>query len=111
MRQHVGRIGGELGHLVVGAAIGIAGPVLLFLMLVSVPASLAAGLGILLFVGVVWVTRRLADLQRRRAAAVLGEPVASPTRRCRGGYLPGPARCSATRPPGVTWPGRCASSW
>ena len=79
MRQHVGRIGGELGQLVVGAAIGIAGPVLLSLMLLSVPASLAAGLGILLFVGVVWVTRRLADLQRRRAAAVLGEPVASPS--------------------------------
>ena len=78
MRQHVGRIGGELGQLVVGAAIGIAGPVLLFLMLLSVPACLAAGLGILLFVGVVWVTRRLADLQRRRAAAVPGEPVASP---------------------------------
>jgi signal transduction histidine kinase len=78
MRQHVGRIGGELGHLVVGAAIGIAGPVVLSLMLVSVPATLAAGLGVLLFVGVVWLTRRLADLQRRRAAAVLGEPVASP---------------------------------
>jgi signal transduction histidine kinase len=78
MRHHVGRIGGELGQLVVGAAIGIAGPVLLALMLVSVPATLAAGLGILLFVGVVWVTRRLADLQRRRAGAVLGEPVASP---------------------------------
>ena len=78
MRQQVGRIGVELGHLVVGAAIGIAGPVLLPLMLVSVPATLVAGLGILLFVGVVWLTRRLADLQRRRAAAVLGEPVASP---------------------------------
>jgi hypothetical protein len=47
MRQHVGRIGGELGQLVVGAAIGIAGPVLLSLMLLSVPASLAAGLGVL----------------------------------------------------------------
>jgi signal transduction histidine kinase len=78
MRQQVGRIGVELGHLVVGAAIGIAGPVLLPLMLVSVPATLVAGLGILLFVGVVWLTRRLADLQRRRAAAVLGEPIASP---------------------------------
>jgi len=44
MRQQVGRIGGELGQLVVGAAIGIAGPVLLSLMLVSVPATLAAGL-------------------------------------------------------------------
>ena len=87
MRQQVGRIGGELGHLVVGAAIGIAGPVLLFLMLVSVPASLAAGLGILLFVGVVWVTRRLADLQRRRAAAVLGEPLASPVRAVAAGLL------------------------
>ena len=78
MRQELGRIGGELGQLVVGAAIGLAGPVLLCLMLLSVPASLAAGLGILLFVGAVWLTRRLADLQRRRAAAVLGEPVASP---------------------------------
>jgi len=78
MRQQVGRIGVELGQLVVGAAIGIAGPVLLPLMLVSVPVTLVAGLGILLFVGVVWLTRRLADLQRRRAAAVLGEPIASP---------------------------------
>lgn len=78
MRQELGRIGGELGQLVVGAAIGLAGPVLLCLMLLSVPASLAVGLGILLFVGAVWLTRRLADLQRRRAAAVVGEPVASP---------------------------------
>jgi hypothetical protein len=78
MRQKLGRIGGELGQLVIGAAIGIAGPILLALMLVSVPASLAAGLGILLFVGVVWLTRRLANLQRRRAAAVLGEPVPFP---------------------------------
>jgi signal transduction histidine kinase len=78
MRQQVGRIGDELGQLVVGAVIGIAGPVLLSLMLVSVPATLVAGLGILLFAGVVWLTRRLADLQRRRAAAVLSEPLASP---------------------------------
>jgi predicted lipid-binding transport protein (Tim44 family) len=80
MRQQVGRIGGELGHLVVGAAIGIVGPVLVSLMLLSVPASLAAGLGILLFVGVVWLTRRLADLQRRRAARGAGRAGPIPIR-------------------------------
>jgi hypothetical protein len=111
MRQHVGRIGGELGQLVVGAAIGIAGPVLLSLMLLSVPACLAAGLGILLFVGVVWVTRRLADLQRRRAAAVLGEPVASPYSPLPRGLLARTRALLGDPAPGVTWPGRCASSW
>jgi signal transduction histidine kinase len=78
MRRKLGRIGGELGQLVVGAAIGVAGVALLYVMLLSVPASLAAGLGIVLFVGAMWLTRRLADLQRHRAAAVLGKPVASP---------------------------------
>jgi hypothetical protein len=79
MRQQVGRIGDELGQLVVGAVIGIAGPVLLSLMLVSVPATLVAGLGILLFAGVVWLTRRLAVLAappgRRGAERAAGIPV------------------------------------
>lgn len=84
MRRRIGQGARELGQLLAGAAIGLTAPALLFLMVVSVPASLAAGLGVLLFVAAVWLTRRLADLQRRRVAAVLGEPVTSP-------YLPLPA--------------------
>ncbi|MET7668524.1 sensor histidine kinase [Micromonospora luteifusca] len=83
MRQKLRRAASEFGQLLGGTAIGLAAPFLLFLTLVSVPSSLAAGLGILLFVGVVWLTRRLADLQRHRAATVLAEPVPSP-------YLPLP---------------------
>ena len=78
MRQKVIRGANELGQLLAGTAIGLAAPFLLFLMLISVPSSLAAGLGILLFFVAVWLTRRLADLQRRRAATALGEPVPSP---------------------------------
>jgi len=78
MRQRIARGARELGQLLVGAAIGLAGPFLFCLMLFALPATLAAGLGILLFVGAIWLTRRLADLQRHRAAVVLGEPVASP---------------------------------
>ncbi|MEU5939062.1 sensor domain-containing protein [Micromonospora sp. NPDC047548] len=84
MRRRIAHGARELGQLLAGAAIGLPAPVLLFLMAVSVPASLAAGLGVLLFVTAVWLTRRLADLQRHRVAAVLGEPVTSP-------YLPLPA--------------------
>ncbi len=71
------RITHDLGELATGAAIGLAGPVLLYLTVLSLPASLAAGLGILLFIGVTWLTRRLADLQRRRATMVLGVRVES----------------------------------
>ncbi len=78
MRRKIIRGAREWGQLLAGAAIGLAAPFLLFLMLFSVPASLAAGLGIALFLAVVWLIRRLADLQRRRAATVLGEPVTSP---------------------------------
>jgi signal transduction histidine kinase len=87
MRQTLGRVGGELGQLAVGAAIGLAGFVLLSLIVLSLPASLAGGLGIGLFIGAVWVIRRLADLQRRRVAAVLGKPVASPYARLPRGVL------------------------
>jgi signal transduction histidine kinase len=78
MRQKIARGAREQGQLLAGAAIGLAAPLLLLLMLFSVPASLAAGLGILLFAAAVWLTRWLADLQRRRAATVLGGPVTSP---------------------------------
>jgi signal transduction histidine kinase len=78
MRDKIGRGAREQGHLLTGAAIGLAGPVLVYLMLLSLPLTVAAGLGIPLFVGAVWLTRRLADLQRRRAAVVLGAPITSP---------------------------------
>src|SRR5688500_11588667 len=71
MRSH----GRDLGWLVVSAAIGLPAPVLLFLLVASLPATVAAGLGLGLFAAAVWVTRRLAGLQRRRAAAVLGAAV------------------------------------
>jgi signal transduction histidine kinase len=78
MRDKIGRAASELGQLLTGAAIGLPGPVLLYLMLLSLPLTVAAGLGIPLFVVAVWLTRRLADLQRRRAPVVLGEPMTSP---------------------------------
>ncbi|MBF9128965.1 sensor domain-containing protein [Plantactinospora sp. S1510] len=87
MRQELRRGAGEFGQLTVGTAIGLAAPFLLALTLVSVPSSLVAGLGIPLFVGAVWLTRRLADLQRHRAAAVLGAPVPSPYAPLSGGVL------------------------
>jgi signal transduction histidine kinase len=56
----------ELRWLAVGAVIGLPTPALLLLTVVSVPAGLAAGLGIGLFAMAVWATRRLAGAQRRR---------------------------------------------
>jgi signal transduction histidine kinase len=88
VRRRLGRIAGEVGHLVAGGAIGVAGLALLFVMVLSVPASLVAGLGLPLCAGAIWLTRRLADLQRRRAAAMLGAPVASPYLPVPGGLLP-----------------------
>jgi signal transduction histidine kinase len=78
MRQKIARATRELGQLLTGGAIGLAGVILVYALLWSVPTSLAAGLGVLLFLGVTWLIRRLANLQRRRAAAVLGKPVPSP---------------------------------
>ncbi|WP_327006800.1 sensor domain-containing protein [Dactylosporangium sp. NBC_01737] len=59
----------ELWWLAVGAAIGLPAPVLLVLVVVSGPASLAAGLGVALFAAAVWACRRLAGAQRGRVAA------------------------------------------
>jgi signal transduction histidine kinase len=94
------RIKLDLGQLAAGAAIGLAGPVLLYLTLLSLPASLAAGLGIPFFICATWLTRRLADLQRRRAATVLGAPVESPYAPPRKGLL---ARARALISDPATW--------
>lgn len=56
----------ELRSLTVGAMLGVPAPFLLAALVVSVPTSLAAGLGLGVFAGVVWATRRLAGIQRRR---------------------------------------------
>ena len=96
MRSH----GRDLGWLVVSAAIGLPAPVLLFLVVASIPASLAAGLGLVLFAAAVWLTRRLAGLQRRRAAAVLGTPVADPYPTLPAGL---PARLPAVLRDRATW--------
>jgi signal transduction histidine kinase len=69
------------------AAIGLPAPVLLFLVVASLPASVAAGLGLGLFAAAVWVTRRLAGLQRRRTAAVLATAVPTPYRPLPAGAL------------------------
>jgi signal transduction histidine kinase len=79
--------GRDLGWLVVSAAIGLPAPVLLFLVIASIPASMAAGLGLGLFAAAMWVTRRLAGLQRRRAAAVLDTAVPAPYRPLPSGPL------------------------
>jgi signal transduction histidine kinase len=68
----------ELGWLATSAAIGVPAPVLVALVAVALPASLAGGLGIVVFAAAAWACRRLAGIQRRRAAAVLGRPVPSP---------------------------------
>jgi signal transduction histidine kinase len=70
----------QLAQVLVGAGIGLAAAALGVLALASLPASAAAGLGVVLFAGVVGVTRRLADVQRRRAGAILGRPLPSPYR-------------------------------
>ena len=80
MRQMIVRAVRDLGQLLTGLAIGLPAPAVLFLTLFSVPASVAAGAGVVLFVGTVWFTRRVAGLQRRRIE-VPGAP-----------YLPAPRR-------------------
>jgi signal transduction histidine kinase len=55
-----------LGRLAVGAAIGLPAPLLLGAVVLSVPASVAGGLGLALFAGTVWAVRQLTGLQRRR---------------------------------------------
>jgi len=78
--EQIRRHGRELGRLAAGAAIGAPAPLLLLLVVASVPMSAAGGLGLGLFAAVVWVTRRLAARQRRRARAALGATVPSPYR-------------------------------
>jgi signal transduction histidine kinase len=75
MRRILRRAVHEAGQLLIGAGIALPVPLLLVLLAASVPASLAAGAGLALFVGTVLVLRRLAQLQRRRASAVLGRPL------------------------------------
>jgi len=58
----------ELRGLAVGALLGLPAPILLAALVVSVPTSPVAGLGLGVFACVVWATRRLADAQRRRTA-------------------------------------------
>jgi signal transduction histidine kinase len=96
MRSH----GRDLVWLVVSAAIGLPVPVLLALVVASLPASLAAGLGLGLFAAAVWVTRRLAGFQRRRAAVVLGRPVPAPYRPLPAGL---PARLRTVLRDPSTW--------
>jgi signal transduction histidine kinase len=78
MRHRITRGARELVQLLAGAGTGLAATGLCVLALLSLPTSLAAGLGIVLFAGVMWLTRGLAERQRRRA--VLGKPVPSPYR-------------------------------
>jgi signal transduction histidine kinase len=77
MRRILRRAVHEAGQLLFGAGIALPVPLLLVLLAASVPASLAAGVGLLLFVSTVLALRRLAQLQRRRASAVLGRPLAT----------------------------------
>ncbi|WP_328470994.1 sensor domain-containing protein [Actinoplanes sp. NBC_00393] len=76
-----------MSWLVVSAAIGLPAPVLLFLLIASIPASLVAGLGLVFFAAAIWVTRRLAGIQRRRAATVLDVAVLTPYRSLPSGLL------------------------
>jgi hypothetical protein len=50
----------ELVQLLAGAGTGLAATGLCVLALLSLPTSLAAGMGIVMFAGVTWLTRRLA---------------------------------------------------
>jgi signal transduction histidine kinase len=64
-----GRAARELRQLFAGLAIGFAGPFVLVATLVCLPLTLVAGAGIPAFVGVVALTRLLADLRRRQVGA------------------------------------------
>ena len=77
-RRVAGRAVRELGQLLAGAAIGLAGMALVYVLLWCVPLTLLGGVGIVLFCGVAWTIRRLAGQQRRRVDAVLGRAVPSP---------------------------------
>ncbi|HEX6685802.1 MAG TPA: sensor domain-containing protein [Candidatus Limnocylindrales bacterium] len=70
----------EFGWLIAGALIGLPALGLWALVVASAGLSLAAGLGLATFAGVVWMSRRLAGIQRRRAAAVLDRPIPPPYR-------------------------------
>jgi signal transduction histidine kinase len=78
MRQRITSASLEFGQLTVGAVFGLAAPFLLVLTVISVPATLLAGLGIPLLFAALGLTRRLADRQRHRAARTLGRQVDSP---------------------------------
>jgi signal transduction histidine kinase len=68
MRDRIKAHIGDIGLLSVGALFGLAAPPLIVLLVVSVPTSLVAGFGLVLFAGVVLTSRALARLQRRRLA-------------------------------------------
>ncbi|GIH19891.1 histidine kinase [Rugosimonospora africana] len=68
----------ELRWLAAGAAIGVPALALVVVAVVSVPATVAAGLGLVMFGAVMWSARQLATVQRRRAAAVLDRQIPDP---------------------------------
>ncbi|MEV6964084.1 sensor domain-containing protein [Hamadaea sp. NPDC051192] len=78
----------ESGQLLVGAVIGLPAPFLLAMILLSVPTSLVAGLGVVVFGVAGSLLRRLANVQRDRAAALLGRPVERPYPDYPEGLLP-----------------------
>ncbi|WP_433052043.1 sensor histidine kinase [Dactylosporangium sp. CS-033363] len=68
MRHRIKAHIGDIGWLALGALLGLAAVPLLVLLVVSVPTSLAAGVGVALFTVAVMATRGLARIQRRRLA-------------------------------------------
>jgi signal transduction histidine kinase len=74
-----------LAYLVTGLVAGVVGFVWSLVATLVVALISVTQLGGPAFLGVSWVTRRLADLERRRAGWVLGAPIGSP-------YVPGGGR-------------------
>lgn len=69
LRRPAGRAARELRQLFAGLAIGLPGPFVLVATLLCLPLTVVGGVGIPVFVGVVALTRLLADLQRGRVGS------------------------------------------
>ncbi|WP_426507914.1 sensor histidine kinase [Dactylosporangium sp. McL0621] len=92
MRRRIRAHIGDIGSIGIGALLGAAALPLLVLLVIAGPASLVGGLGLALFAGVAWTSRRVAGVQRRRLARDLDREPLPP-------YRTGPDRAAAAAGP------------
>jgi signal transduction histidine kinase len=90
----------ELWYLIDGAARAVIGYALFCLTIVSLALTFVGGLGVPALIGVVALTRRLADSQRRWDGEVLGGPIVAPYQALPSGLL---ARYRAIITDKATW--------